>query len=356
MTPRMWLYLTIPATLVAIFVCTKAFIRIARTSFTKALLTAPLLPEQTLDFAIGGDVALYLGGPIGTTKFAFLKFALIDEMGQAVPSRMILFRMHKTTLEGRVRLEYRQFSLPRPGRYRLIVTGMRPGVDYSECGLSFDRPFGPSSPEFRPFLLMMAGALLGLAGAICGIVFSAQILLGVWDQKVPASPQSAESRAQNQGRQLTQERADTSQWQAIAWAEQNIRFRLPPGWRETERTSQELVFGSPEPHPVTLRLRVSAAPAIMAVESMRAALEAKARDDLTAGYIEGYELRKLGGLEGVLTIQQRRDGAFRFVVWQGYVGPPEKSREVTFVISPPPGRFDGSEPVLAAILDSVRLE
>ena len=97
-------------------------------------------------------------------------------------------------------------------------------------------------------------------------------------------------------------------------------------------------------------------PAIMPVESMRAALAAKARDDVNGGYIEGYELRKLGGVPGVLTIQQRRDGAFRFVVWEGYVGRPQENRDVTLVLTPGPGRFEGTQAVLGAILDSVRLE
>ena len=107
---------------------------------------------------------------------------------------------------------------------------------------------------------------------------------------------------------------------------------------------------------MTLRWRVIPMPAIVPVEKMRAALAAKAREDSSVGLMEGYEPRRLGGVPGVLTIQQRREGDFRFVVWEGYLVRPGEIRDVTLVLTPGPGRFEASQAVMGAILDSVRLE
>jgi hypothetical protein len=112
-----------------------------------------------------------------------------------------------------------------------------------------------------------------------------------------------------------------------------------------------LVFESPPPEAVTLRWRVIPMPAIVPAEKMRAALAAKAREDFGGGLIEGYEPRRLGGVPGVLTIQQRG-----FVVWEGYLGRPGEIRDVTLVLTPGPGRFETSQAVMGAIVDSVRLE
>jgi hypothetical protein len=352
---RVWLFLTVPVVLISIFVCIKAFTRLAR-PLSDALLTASVSPDVALDFPIEGGVALSLEGPRLTTKFRSLEFALIETAtGQPVPSRNIWFRFTRSTLH-RVRLEYRHFSLPRPGRYRLQVTGVQPNVDYSDCALVFDYPLTPSSPIFLPFLLTVAGAGLGLAGAIGGIVFSALILAGVWDRTAPAAPPSGESPAGRQMRRLTQERADASGWEAIVWAEQNALFHLPAGWRETARTQEHLACQSPDSVPVTLDIRVTAMSTGVPRETVQAALLEKAHADFDGGLTESYGLHKLGAIEGVLTIQPRQRGEVRLLVWEAYVGPPEKDRSVTLVFSAGKSQFDQMEPVLATILESVRIE
>lgn len=352
---RVWLLLTVPVVLFSIFICIKAFTRIAQ-PFSEALLTAPVLPDQTLDFPVAGGIALNIEGPRLTTKFRSLEFALIETAtGQQAPSRSILFRLQRSTFQ-RVRLEYRRFSLGRPGRYRLQIAGMRPEVDYSDCRIVFDYPLEPSSPIFFPFLLTVAGAGLGLVGAIAGIVFSALILAGVWDETLPRTSPSAGSPATRAARTLTQQRADATGWQAIVWAEQNAHFRLPPGWRETSRSSEHLAYESPDSDPVRLDIRVTPMSTGVPRETVQAALLARARADLSAGRVLSCAPHKLGMVEGALTIQLRQRGEVRLLIWEAYVGPPEKDRSVTLMLSTASSQFDQMEPALATILDSVSID
>lgn len=352
---RVWLLLTVPVALFSIFICIKAFTRIAQ-PFSEALLTAPVLPDQTLDFPVAGGIALNLEGPQLTTKFRSLEFALIETAtGRQAPSRSILFRLKQSTFQ-RVRQEYRRFSLPRSGRYRLQIAGIRPAVDYSDCRIVFDYPLEPSSPIFFPFLLTVAGAGLGLVGAIAGIIFSGLILAGVWEKRLPPGSPPASSPTARHAGPLTDQRVAASDWQAIVWPEQNAQFRLPPGWRETSRSSEHLGYESPDSDPLRLDIRVTPMSTGLPRETVQAALLARARADLSAGRVLSCAPHKLGMVEGALTIQLRQRGEVRLLVWEAYVGLPEKDRSVTLVLSAGSSQFDQMEPILATILDSLRIE
>jgi len=142
----------------------------------RAVVTASVQAEQQLEFIRGGEFVLWVEGPLLTTRSSGLKYELIDSVtGQAVPAAMIFLRAKQTGLSGRTRWSVRRFVLPRPGRFTLVVRGVRPGTDYASLRLIF-RPKQTDSgaiPLVVKRLLWVLVVVVALAGFVLTIITAA---------------------------------------------------------------------------------------------------------------------------------------------------------------------------------------
>jgi hypothetical protein len=93
----------------------------------------------------------------------------------------------------------------------------------------------------------------------------------------------------------------------------------------------------------------------VAAEQLSAIHRRTAADDLATDVIDGWADLRLGALPGVLTIE-RRDGDDRLITWLGARSTPMGAVTVTLLLGVADGGFDAAEPVLGAILHSVRFE
>jgi hypothetical protein len=142
----------------------------------RAVVSAGVQADQELSFVRAGEYVLWVEGPVFTTRFGGLEYELADSgTGQPVPSSRILLRTNQTGLSGRTRINLRRFILPRPGRFRLTVQGIKPGTDYGTIRLSF-RPKQTDSgaiPLVVKRLVWIAVILAGLGGFVLSIVTAA---------------------------------------------------------------------------------------------------------------------------------------------------------------------------------------
>jgi hypothetical protein len=130
------------------------------------IVRLPAVPEQDVEFKRAGQTVLCIETTHFGSAFSGVDFALRDAAGRDVPSAPIVFRT-KVSGFARVRLSVRMFEIARPGRYRLIATGIPPGRDMSQAALVFTRPFAAA------MVLWILGIVVGGFGVIGGIVFSA---------------------------------------------------------------------------------------------------------------------------------------------------------------------------------------
>jgi hypothetical protein len=126
----------------------------------------PAVPEQDVDLKEAGQIVLCIETTHFGSAFAGVDFALRDSAGRDVPSAPIVFRT-KVSGFARVRLSVRAFEIVRPGRYRLVASGIPPGRDMSESALVFTRPFAAA------MVFWILAIVLGGFGLIGGTVLSA---------------------------------------------------------------------------------------------------------------------------------------------------------------------------------------
>jgi hypothetical protein len=87
------------------------------------ILAVPLVERQEVEFTAAGRLVLCGEGPLFTSRFAGLAYALSDELGRPVEGRRAWFRA-KTSGVKWVRMEMCYFKIPRPGRYLLTIEGL----------------------------------------------------------------------------------------------------------------------------------------------------------------------------------------------------------------------------------------
>src|SRR6185436_5467118 len=85
----------------------------------------------------------------------------------------------------------------------------------------------------------------------------------------------------------------------------------------------------------------------------RVALES-AVERLAAGLIEGYEAVRWAGIDGVLTIEARGDGASRMAVWNAYRPTAKGVQNLTVLFGADGAEFDRLAPVARAAFASAR--
>lgn len=133
------------------------------------LVSVPLLAAQDVQFATAGRVALWVEGPMLSTRLAGVAYELGDSNGSAIKGRPNWFPLNSTSLSGTGRKLVRIFTIPDPGSYELRITGLGdPQAIDDDHLLVFMRPHLPET------LLCILGIILGAFLTI------ASLLLLLW--------------------------------------------------------------------------------------------------------------------------------------------------------------------------------
>jgi hypothetical protein len=126
------------------------------------ICSVSLLPEQHVDFAEAGRVALGLEGPFLSTRFANLSYELQGSDGLSMSGERRWFRTRTTSLKGRVRLEIAEFEIRYPGRYALRIHGLG----------------SPQPDDVRHRIFFAKPHLAQTIGCILGIVLGGLLTIG----------------------------------------------------------------------------------------------------------------------------------------------------------------------------------
>jgi len=130
------------------------------------ILSVPLRAEQEVEFPEAGRVVLCLEGPLFTRRFARLDYELRASDGSAVSGRPALFRA-RTSGFSTARMELRVYRIPSPGRYALIIQGLRePNGKDSRESIVFMRP------HLARTVCYVIGIVLSSGIFITGLVFA----------------------------------------------------------------------------------------------------------------------------------------------------------------------------------------
>ena len=148
-----------------------AIVRLLTAVRASVIVRLPAVSEQDVTFAQAAQVVLYIETTQFSSAFAGVDFAMRDTARREVPSAPILFRT-KVSGFSRVRLSVRAFDIARPGRYRLVATGITPGRDMSKSAIVFARPF------VGAMVLWILGIVFGGIALIGGIVLTALHVAG----------------------------------------------------------------------------------------------------------------------------------------------------------------------------------
>jgi hypothetical protein len=153
-----WLFLVISfLSIISLGYCIRNVIRLVRRS---RIVGVALLAEQEVEFAEAGRVVLCLEGPLFSRRFARLEFELSAGDGSVLIGRTALFRA-RTSGFSTVRMELKSYHIPRPGRYRMRITGLGEG----------------RGADARERIVFMRPHLAGSIGYVIGIVLSSGIFI-----------------------------------------------------------------------------------------------------------------------------------------------------------------------------------
>jgi hypothetical protein len=156
------------------------------------------------------------------------------------------------------------------------------------------------------------------------------------------------------GRQLRSDRSTVISWHAVEWPGLGITFTIPEEWKEMKLDKQEVEF-RPEDRSAYFTANVAFFDQKIPFDSFLPSLVDKAAAQLKREEIFGYARRDLGGAHGLLQIQ-RHGGGGTMAVWTVYFDMPEfGTASINFLLGAPSKEaFDRVEPVLGAILESIR--
>lgn len=314
---------------------------------------APVSPTDTLlSFPNGGDVVLHLEGPLFTPTFRGVRVVLTDATGRPVPGRMVLVRASRTTMQ-RVRLAVRRFRLDGPGSYRVRCEGLPADPAYADCRLVFTLPYaGVAFGTAATFGAALATSLVGAALFVAPLLPDETAPAGESADPPPAAgaPRAHPAAA---GRALRNDATVTS-WRDVVWPDRRVRLRVPSDWIETERSPNALELRAPDRRAlVVVRVWPFALPTTAA--QVVAAIQDTAATRHAQGQLEGYALRTLGTTTGVLSIPPAGDGWW-LASWNAFDGVGATGRAVDVAVGADGTQLPAVEPVLGAILDSVRIE
>jgi hypothetical protein len=101
-------------------------------------------------------------------------------------------------------------------------------------------------------------------------------------------------------------------------------------------------------------VRVTPYPIEAPLDQLLASQLASAEGRLRMRAIEGYALRTIDGVAGVLTVGTEREGTLGEIVWSGITGEDGARRSIDVLAGAFDGGFDRLAPALAAIVESMR--
>jgi hypothetical protein len=337
------------------------------------LARGPLVARQDLRLDVAGPVVLHGEGPHRTRRFAGLSFRLTDLVtGRRVPERRVWLR---TTTAGaaRVRLALMRFDLERPGVYRLDVEGLAPGsaarapgTDDAVGALVETPPSGVGLP------LAIVATLAAGATAIAALVGIGWLGLAAHAPSSPgASASSGAPPAPAQlataqlapraasgahgGRQLAAPVDLGPDAADVHWTKGALTLRVPASLA-VRAAGDELDVRDPHRASTYLVGHVVTFPPPTTAALLAGVAAESAAGRVTAGLLEGYTTASFGGVDGVLTIESRGDGASRMAVWGGYQPTPTGVRNVTLIFGADAADFARQEGVAHAILRSARFD
>jgi hypothetical protein len=163
--------LTLGVAILGVALLAYSIVRLLSVVRASVIARLPAVSEQDVTFAEAGATVLCIETTHFGSAFSGVQFSMRDAAGRDVPSSPILFRA-KVSGFSRVRLSVRTFEIPRPGRYRLVATGIAPERDMSQAALVFTRPFAGA------MVLWILGIVLGGFGLIGGTVLTALRVAG----------------------------------------------------------------------------------------------------------------------------------------------------------------------------------
>lgn len=167
------------------------------------------------------------------------------------------------------------------------------------------------------------------------------------------APSSEASTAVNHGRQLATSPVDTQYWQQLTWQQQNISLRVPESWIQKEANQRQWDIRAGERYSSTyLMANAWIWERNLPAQNLVAAEAQTASEKLRNGIIEGYAIRSVGGVNGVLTISSVGD---RLVAtWNSIVPAGGEQKSVDISLGAPSREFSELEPTFSAIFDSIR--
>lgn len=333
-----------------------ALARLIRLSRQPELARVPIAERSAVVLPAAGRADLAIEGPLFTTRFRGLDFALVDDAG--VPVR--LDRLWVRTSSGgvsRTRLSLYRCDVPRAGAYELRVTGLDPAADYAGCAALFITPYGPGLALTIVGLVAsvgLAAASFATAGALLFRTTPPDEHPAVVREPAPVGPAPLiESRG---GRALRSEPARIAGGHDVEWPAIGMRIRVPESWILRQRTDTDLDLRHPETPSTFVVAHATPLPVGPTIDDYLAAELDRARTALDDERIEGYAARHLAGMPGVLTVARRDGGASWIVTWIGFQAAEPGSVSLTLVAGASAPDFAKDETLLGAIVESVRFD
>jgi hypothetical protein len=329
-------------------------VRLVRIARQPEIARAPVAAASAVAFPEPGAADLAIEGPLFTSRFRGLSFALVDGAGMPVALRRLWMRTSSGGFS-RTRMSLYRVEIPVPGTYELRVDGLDPAVDYAECAVVFVRPYGASL--FVTIVTLLASVGLTAASiAVAGAVF----LRGPGDVAPPASPERPAAprtaiRDVADGHRLAVDPSRLGDAKEIVWPILELHVRVPSEWVVRTLSATDLDVRHPTTPSTFLIARVTPMPAGPTFEDYVEAHVAHAREQLSGRLIEGYATKRIGSVPGVLTLERRDDG-LAIAAWTGFQPAAVGSLSVTLLTGAAGADFARDESLLGAILDSVRFE
>ncbi|HVF29038.1 MAG TPA: cytochrome c oxidase assembly factor Coa1 family protein [Pyrinomonadaceae bacterium] len=145
---------------------------------------------------------------------------------------------------------------------------------------------------------------------------------------------------------------DDSDWREVLWKEQGVSVKVPAKWQP--KTTNQREFEMRASDYSYLGIRTYAFGQQLPTESLLSAWLLSASEKLRNGQINGYAVKEIGGVTGVLNIYPQGD---RFLVtWNGHTQRKGKNVSVDIVLSALSKDQKGLEATFSRVLDSIRFD
>jgi hypothetical protein len=329
--------------------------RLVRVTRQAEMARAPVAAATAVAFPEAGAAELAVEGPRFTTRFRNLSFELVDPTGLPVTLHRLWIRTASSGVS-RVRLSLHRLELPHAGTYQLRIAGLDADADYSGCAIVFVRPQGPGLAATIVGLL----ASIGLAAASFAVAGALLFQGSPHDPPTPeptaAPPAVIEVPDAMGGRRLRADSARIASGLDVDWPTLRMRVRVPADWVVRKVGATELDLRHPTTPSTFVVAHASPMPSGPRFDDYLRAHVQHARERLGMRLIEGYATRRLGAVPGVLTFEQRTDGAAWMVTWAGFQPAEGGSIAVTILLGAADEDFARDEALLGAIVDSIRFE